>query len=482
MGKPFQHINYSFEEIERYLQGRMSPVEMHALEKAALQDPFLADAIEGYEASDLLTVESDLAEIQSRLLQAGEDTKVVPLRAQKQWWKIAAMIIVLAGAGVLGWKLVLDPSLQKESATVANVSAIKQDTLAERTQMPGKIALAKPGAPHSELSKIENPKSRAANTDKTKPASAKAGKIFEINDELRKEGLVASSGYASSGLRLTPAAPDFIAANNAEKERIENILRGKVAGISVLNNPNVRLSDMVFTSKPATPDNIALAKKYVGADSIVTTAKLTTLGGNPNIQNQKAALTREQAYVSPSLAAEGFGLSLTNGAFAALSSLKNFTTTGEVTASLLNPSPASLDEVVVTGYSTKKRTLTSGAVIMKKEESNDATANRDFKRSPELYKKPGNMFVSPSGGWGNFKAALRGTIRRFKKDEAVAFGDVEVKVELDKKGMAKEAIIIRSYDPSVNDLVIKAVKKHKRWEILVDAGPAPQSVVFTIQL
>ena len=40
MAEPL-YINYTFEDIQRYLQGKMSAAEMHAMEKAALQDPFL---------------------------------------------------------------------------------------------------------------------------------------------------------------------------------------------------------------------------------------------------------------------------------------------------------------------------------------------------------------------------------------------------------------------------------------------------------
>ena len=34
-------------DIDKYLRGEMTPAEMNALEKKALQDPFLADALEG---------------------------------------------------------------------------------------------------------------------------------------------------------------------------------------------------------------------------------------------------------------------------------------------------------------------------------------------------------------------------------------------------------------------------------------------------
>ena len=38
------------DDIERYLSGKMTPAEQHAIEKKALSDPFLADALEGAES------------------------------------------------------------------------------------------------------------------------------------------------------------------------------------------------------------------------------------------------------------------------------------------------------------------------------------------------------------------------------------------------------------------------------------------------
>jgi len=47
MGDPKQPYRYTRGDLQRYLSGKMSAAEMHLLEKAALDDPFLADALEG---------------------------------------------------------------------------------------------------------------------------------------------------------------------------------------------------------------------------------------------------------------------------------------------------------------------------------------------------------------------------------------------------------------------------------------------------
>ena len=43
-----KNIIYTARDIEQYLAGNLSPLQMHAMEKAALDDPFLAEAMEGY--------------------------------------------------------------------------------------------------------------------------------------------------------------------------------------------------------------------------------------------------------------------------------------------------------------------------------------------------------------------------------------------------------------------------------------------------
>ena len=83
MAEPSSHINYSFEDIQRYLQGKMSAAEMHEMEKTALQDPFLADAIEGFNEADLAKSRQHLNEINADLFAEKQKSKVV-----RKKWKI----------------------------------------------------------------------------------------------------------------------------------------------------------------------------------------------------------------------------------------------------------------------------------------------------------------------------------------------------------------------------------------------------------
>ena len=99
------HIkHFTTADIERYHQGLLSAKERHDLEKAALEDPFLADALEGYAdaGSDL---QNDLTDLKKRLAARTEGAKLVSMRGSGKQFspmlRVAAMVILLAGAGLL---------------------------------------------------------------------------------------------------------------------------------------------------------------------------------------------------------------------------------------------------------------------------------------------------------------------------------------------------------------------------------------------
>lgn len=101
------------DDIARYLSGRMSPAEMHALEKRALDDPFIADALDGGGSIPEATFSDDVSQLQQLI---SERTRVRPTGAlleggtpgngkQVSMWswptRIAAGLLLVASAGVV---------------------------------------------------------------------------------------------------------------------------------------------------------------------------------------------------------------------------------------------------------------------------------------------------------------------------------------------------------------------------------------------
>jgi len=116
-----KYKNYTAADIEKYHKGSLTPKEMNELEKAALDDPFLADALEGY-AATAANIPSDLSELKKKLEERVSDTKVIsiaPSASAFKWWKVAAAVVILGGFGYFVFQISTGDK-NKEVATVNN--------------------------------------------------------------------------------------------------------------------------------------------------------------------------------------------------------------------------------------------------------------------------------------------------------------------------------------------------------------------------
>jgi CarboxypepD_reg-like domain len=120
------HIHYSTEYLRKYLNGELTVQEMQALEKDALEDPFLSDAIEGLEVAGKhsISFESSVADLQRRHAER------VRKRKKKRGivfmfprWQVAASILILAAMTTFTITRIKHDSTQK---TISSVD--KKDT------------------------------------------------------------------------------------------------------------------------------------------------------------------------------------------------------------------------------------------------------------------------------------------------------------------------------------------------------------------
>jgi hypothetical protein len=123
---------FTADDIERYHNGKMSLQEMHQLEKAAMEDPFLADALEGYAFT--ATASEDQAWLQSQLQAKTEGAKVVPIKRfnRNQFLRIAALFILLIGCGwavyQFGFNKEHNDLAVAKVPEVKNASPLKEET------------------------------------------------------------------------------------------------------------------------------------------------------------------------------------------------------------------------------------------------------------------------------------------------------------------------------------------------------------------
>jgi hypothetical protein len=95
---------YTAIDFQQYYAGTMPAQDMHALEKAALEDPFLADALEGYVHTVNATVE--IEKIKQKLPPYKEEQKAVVIAFNKKlWMRVAASVALFIGLGYLFFNL-----------------------------------------------------------------------------------------------------------------------------------------------------------------------------------------------------------------------------------------------------------------------------------------------------------------------------------------------------------------------------------------
>lgn len=175
-------INYSAEDIEQYFSGSLPADQMHAMEKAALDDLFLAEAMEGYEAMQGKEWKTELIALRKELAVKQTTAKLVPLnRSTGRWWKAAAAILVIGAGTTFTYLYTKDRSSDKEPqqiaqnitpATTADSEKISQPaiTVTDNTSIQQPVTAAKP---------VQTEESKAIN----RPTTAN-GNVTPVSDSV----------------------------------------------------------------------------------------------------------------------------------------------------------------------------------------------------------------------------------------------------------------------------------------------------------
>ncbi|GHN00206.1 collagen-binding protein [Cytophagales bacterium WSM2-2] len=151
------------DDIIRYRNGEMSAQEMHALERKALNDPFLADALEGIENISAENLASDIEELNRKI--AGEKRRSLlftPLR-------IAAGVVLVTASVFLLYKLTPKKenlALKNEKNSPADSSISKKD---EQNQPVEEAKKKEPTAASGEIKVATKSESKPVRQEAPKP-------------------------------------------------------------------------------------------------------------------------------------------------------------------------------------------------------------------------------------------------------------------------------------------------------------------------
>jgi len=233
-------------DIEKYLKGELPEAKMHALEKRALDDPFLADALEGGAGVDGRTFAQDMALLEQQLGKRVGQKKVIPL-----WiWsaRIAAGLLVMA---VATYVIV---SLQPSHKAEQNLAV----TLEEKTPAPvGSIDTVSGNVSEGYLSMNDADETPQEAEDKRQAEIARSA----VPPAQPQQQAAAKPKPVAPGEVLTEKAEEPIVVEEARREPIVEAEAAQTEKQIISESARLAYSPTVATAPPAGREESTERKK-----------------------------------------------------------------------------------------------------------------------------------------------------------------------------------------------------------------------------
>ncbi|MEI2271311.1 carboxypeptidase-like regulatory domain-containing protein [Sphingobacterium sp. ML3W] len=333
--------NYDIAYLKKYVNGQLSPKEMYAIEREAQRDPMLADILMGIEMDQNRTVPSEL---NARIAQRIEHKKEAKIKVFD--WKrlaIAATVVAVLSAGILYFQQQKSPSEAKRTADAAmpadvpsSKSIPQHDTAASSTIDP---SIKEQDSPRlADNSKSSN---LGQYNEETVPAhqepSTRIAPIEKMNNGIHRDRAIADSKMLDSVevFGYTPQAKKSITGSSVvirgQQVNQSNALAGRIAGVNV--------TPQTFGS----PLQVTVRDKETGLpiSGVTIMQPNSKLATNTDVQG-KATIQPSTVDSLVDIMAVGYNTVALN-----MRRNKNLNIK-------LQPSSATLDEVVVTTMSSRK--------------------------------------------------------------------------------------------------------------------------------
>ncbi|HVW60418.1 MAG TPA: carboxypeptidase-like regulatory domain-containing protein [Puia sp.] len=411
---------YSSSDIEKYLRGELSAPEMHALERAALDDPFLADALDGMEIHRHLPeqppFQQDVAELHQRLQKrvAGKiKTRTLPL-----FMRYAAAVILLVGLGLTAYYTFFD----KHMSPVA--------TSQIQAHVPAPAAKSVPVTPDT---------TPAQSSENTRPDSQSIATASKKDKETSTADAVASTRVRQTDKDAPPLADGRpIVIEPLEKRKLDT-LQLQFDTVSLAQNYSftpgaVRPLDQdkfEFSGKVTDPHNNPLAGAYLALKNNQNINARTDKNGYFNLRLQNKMDTSSAVLVNHigyEQAAMYLNTENRKGNFIQL-----------------QPQPVSLNEVVVSGYGAKRKEV--------------------IRKNIDAQHKPLSLVAVPAAGWPAYREYLDSAKTSANLD-ATLRGDETISFIVNKEGKLSSFKVEQSISPDHDSAPIRMINQGPSWQLL----------------
>jgi len=282
--------NYSVTDFEKYWKGQLTHSEMHDLEKAAMDDPFLADALEGYKNSILPAEEINQLR-QTLAERISSKAKVLPIKKKSLGWlRVAAAIILLAGLGIAAEQMIfinkdksisqLNKEVQPDIKPVLINADTLKESLAEKLKPDSlvyeKANLASKGIERNNETKTVTNDTVAyqfsdikTTSEKSESIASAAPRVIELKKEEKKENVELPGNQKINDDRLS----ESISVSNNKREGIFN--ENNNAYFNLSNKYNYKVVDeqnnpVPFANVFNTQDNVGTYTDIKGMFNLIS--------------------------------------------------------------------------------------------------------------------------------------------------------------------------------------------------------------------
>jgi len=442
MSKEELHSNYSAKDIERYLLGKMPNEEMYALEKAALDDPLLAEAIEGFEGMEEKNWEKVIVDLRS-ILTAVENTAIVKIDKNSfaKWWRVAAALLLLLSSVAIAYIFTID----KAPLTLADVKSNDKNITIDS------VAVISSKLPNNDTS--------------TEPAVQSATKSLQSLTEPRTEK------------SITPFAPIKNTTNkNFEYLPNQNLSAGKNGVITTTDenyfNPTTANGNEV--------NRFSHTNKNIDEKTTVTEATQQNSLNEISINNAKESNTKNDSYNNGQI--DRLDDNATPFAQENIEANKKQSFADGKSNTKNTDEDSSMPEIVnVVGYGAKKITnqTLQGLQKIKIKEANDRLKNIKASEDnidkkvdasrinvQDELKEQASEDAEPIIGWAEYNKYLWNNVTQNKEiaDKQV-HGIVDVFIKLNKEGLITKIKITKSLCPECDALAVRLIKEGSKWKV-----------------
>ena len=496
------HIIYTAQDINQYLEGKLTPLQMHAMEKAALDDPFLAEAMEGYEGMKQEDWENELAALKNQFEH--KEAKVIAMtqRPRKNnWWKIAAAVLLIGSITAVSYILLNKKDKQdlaKTEKTVppppaTNATAevpVKKDTDAI-TPLTQETAAVKPEV---------KPNNTAANKLKL-PGAGEYDVVAKLE---RKKNILPGNGTATNSVNLKLYDSSFVYTPNKQKvnaDAKQYYWKSRGDDADVVKDKN----NLAVVTTPAPPPPSAInnnnfsgvynfekqaeESKLKKFNSNAATNNVTTYGlsapqdfrARANDKNNAIGNFKSEPQLNRNFIAQVVGADNTPLPFANISiKSENFGTYADAKGNFRLVSSDSLltVEVKAAGYQPRFYTLQSyvqqNKIVLAEEDAtaryktisaNNTTAKARVSRRATLL-KDSLVNVEPVDGWDNYNTYVDNNIEIpddiLKKD---IHGQVELSFDVRANGTITNIKVDKSLCDNCDELAKRLIEQGPQWKV-----------------